>query len=110
MIEAAIREEYDVYLIEKEDNEDLKAQVDALDKYKAECAAVDARFGVPELEEKRDQFCDRTCEIETQMAETPARSMAGIAAKLKVWMKDQTPDELVISAAQDAQRLSGGLL
>lgn len=101
---------YEVELREQEIERYDTAQAQKLSLYKAECAEIDERFGVKQADEKRAQLCALTEDLLAEIIATPAQSMAGVQAKLRLWIETQGHDpeakDLVTSAAQDAEVLS----
>jgi hypothetical protein len=82
-----------------------------------EAEAVALREDHPELYHRWDQMCDRmsmlVSRIERRIAATPARSFAGVAVKLRVYMAQRgsitepsAPDVALLSACADAERLA----
>lgn len=63
-----------------------------------------------------EAICDRHCELQAEIAATPARSLAGIVAKLRVAAvylgndpdRRDAEDDLMLSALHDAERLLAG--
>ena len=65
-------------------------------------------LGIDDWDEQTDPVHDRLFALEDQIAETPARSIAGIAVKLRICMfRDGDDIDLVRAALRDAERLAG---
>jgi hypothetical protein len=77
-----------------------------------------ARLGLPELEARRAAALDRAHKLEIEILRTPATSVVGAAAKLKLWCRQtlgETPmlaehmdpaERAIVSALGDLERLA----
>ena len=85
-----------------------RARVRAWEVRYREREALERELGINDWDEQTDPVHDRLWALQGQMAETPAQSFAGVAAKLRLHVHDECDDtELALSALRDVERLSG---
>ena len=94
------------------EGEDYRGKtIAAFDRWEQQCKVIDARQGLPVLEESERAMHALLEAAEAEIINTPATDMTGVAVKLALWRR-YAEEELehypeLLSAWRDAQRIAG---
>ena len=83
------------------------ARVRAWIARRREQAALDRQLGIHNWDDRTAPLYDRLFAIEDEVADTPAQTVAGVAAKLRIYAHyDPDGERVALSALADLERLA----